>query len=145
MEPTSNHRNSAAFTVDLLLSDPYFYGASQSQSLGTSGGTITNLAEGVVGEGYPSAVSAFTLTLTAGPVTITNVTAGVSVTYGAAITASPVVLDILNMTATDASGNNQTSNITHAGSRMWMCLLPGQNVITVSAGTVTFNWCPPYL
>lgn len=145
MEPTMNDRLSASFAVDLLLSDPYFYGTAQSQAVTTSGGSIVNLGEGIAGEGYPSTVNSFTMTLTGGPVTVTNVTAGVSVTYGASVTHSPITLDLLNYTATDASGNNVIANITHTGSRMWMCLLPGTNVITVSTGTATFYWSPPYV
>lgn len=145
MEPTMNGRLGASFAVDLLLSDPYFYGVAQTQAVTTSGATITNLGEGVVGEGYPSAVNAFTITLTGGPCTITNVTAGVSVTYNTTVVSSPVTLDILNYTATDNSGANVIANVKHSGSRMWMALVPGANVITVTAGTATFNWNPPYV
>jgi hypothetical protein len=145
MEPTANHRASLSFAVDLLLSDPYFYASTATQAITTAGGTITNPAEGVAGESYPSSLNAFTLSLTAGPCTITNTTAGVSVTYGAAITNSPVTLDILNSTATDNAGNNVIANVTHSGARPWMVLLTGANAITVSDGTVTFNYNPPYI
>jgi hypothetical protein len=145
MEPTMSGRLGASFAVDLLLSDPYFYGAQQVNVLTTAGATITNPAEGVAGEGYPSAVDGFTLALTASPVTVTNVTAGVSVTYNGPITNSPVTLDILNYTAVDSAANNVIGNVSHSGARMWMCLVPGANVITVSAGTATFTWNPPYI
>lgn len=145
MEPTNMGRTSASFSVDLLLSDPYFYGASQNVAVTTAGGSLTGLGEGIVGEGYPSAVSSFTIQLTAGPVTVTNATAGVSFTYGAAITNSPVTLDILNNTATDAAGNNVIANVSHSGARMWMCVLTGTNNITVSDGTATFSWADAYI
>lgn len=144
MEPAMNNRFSASFAVDLLLSDPYFYGTSQSQTISSSG-SITNLGEGVVGEGYPSSVNAFTIQITTGPCTVTNQTAGVSVTFNAPVANSPVTLDVLNQTATDALGNNLIGNVSHSGARMWMCLLPGANTIQVSAGQATFGWSPPYV
>lgn len=157
MEPTMQGRTSAAFTVDLMLADPYFYGAPVSQVIGTAGGTITNYGEGVAGEGFPSPVSSFTVAVTQGPVTITNITAGVSLIYNAPVTAAPVTIDVLRQTATDPGGHNLTANIQHAGARTWMALLgqgsldasgspvAGTNVITVSAGTATFTFTPPYV
>jgi hypothetical protein len=145
MEPTNMGRTSAAFSVDLLLADPYFYGAARELAIGTAGGSIFGAGEGVVGEGYPSPVSAFTLSLSAGPVTVTNQTAGVSVTYGATIANSPVLLDILNSTAADDAGNNVIANVSHSGARPWMVLVPGSNVISVSAGTATFNFSDCYV
>ena len=56
-----NGRTGAAFTVDLLLADPYFYGAQRTQAITTSGGTITGLGEGVVGDGFATAVNSFTV------------------------------------------------------------------------------------
>jgi hypothetical protein len=145
MDPTMNGRTSAAFSVDLLLSDPYFYGAARNQAVTTSGATITALGEGVVGEGFYSSVNAFTVQISAAT-TVTNTTAGVSFTHsGAGVASWPVTVDILRYTVTDAAGNNVIAGITHSGSRMWMCLLNGANTITNSAGTATFNWCDAYV
>ena len=129
--------------MDLLLADPYFYGPVVTQAITTAGGTITSFGEGVAGEGFPSAVSAFTVTCSA-PCTVSNVTAGVSfaVTAGPAF---PVVVDVLNYTVTDAGGVNQVAHFFHAGSRLWMCLVNGANTITNSAGTATFSFTPPYV
>ena len=144
MDPTMNGRLSAAFSVDLLLSDPYFYGGLQAQAVTIAGGNITNLGEGVVGEGYPSLVNAFTVAIT-GACTVTNTTAGVSFTHsGAGVVSWPVTVDVLRYTAVDHAGNNVVGGLSHIGSRMWMCLLSGTNAITVSAGTATFTWAPPY-
>jgi hypothetical protein len=145
MEPTNMGRTSAAFSVDLLLSDPFFYGVSRQQAIGTSGGSLTGLGEGVVGEGYPSAVNSFTIELSAGPVTVSNATAGVSFSYGGTIANPPLTIDVLNSTATDAAGNNLISGITHTGARMWCCIVPGSNVVAVSAGTATFTWNDAYV
>ena len=145
MDPTMNGRTSAAFSVDLLLASPYFSGAQQTQAITTAGGSITNLGEGVVGEDYPSAVNGFTLRLSAAA-TVANTTAGVSVTHnGTGVAAWPVTLDILRYTAVDNVGNNCIAGVSHTGSRLWMALLSGANTITVSAGTATFTWNPPYV
>lgn len=145
MDPTMNGRLSAAFSVDLLLSDCYFYSALTAQVITTAGGNIVNPGEGVAGEGYASAVNAFTVAIT-GACTVTNTTAGVSFTHsGAGVVSWPVTVDVLRYTATDAVGNNVVGGLTHVGSRMWMCLLSGLNAITVSAGTATFEYCPPWV
>jgi hypothetical protein len=145
MDPTMNGRTSAAFSVDLLLSDPYFYGALTGGTITTAGGNIVNPAEGVAGEGFASVVNAFTVTIS-GATTVTNTTAGTSFTHsGAGVASWPVTVDILRFTATDNAGNNVVGGLTHIGSRIWMPLLPGTNAITNSAGTALFQFCPPYV
>jgi hypothetical protein len=145
MDPTMNGRTSAAFSVDLLLSDPHFYGPLRTQAVTTAGGTITSNGEGVVGEGFPSAVNSFTISITA-PCQVTNTTAGVSVTHnGTGVASYPVVIDVLHYTATDNAGNNCVGGLTHVGSRLWQCLVPGANTIAVSAGTATFAWHDAYV
>jgi hypothetical protein len=145
MDPTMNGRTSAAFSVDLLLSDPYFYGAQRSQVVNTSGSTITAPGEGVVGEGFASAVNAFTVTISQAS-TVTNNTAGVSVTHnGAGVASWPVTIDVLRYTAVDNVGNNVVGGLSHIGSRMWMCLVSGSNHISVSAGTALFTWSDAYV
>lgn len=145
MDPTMNGRLSAAFSVDLLLSDPYFYGGQVTQAVTTAGGTVVNPGEGVAGEGFASAVNSFTVKITA-PATVTNTTCGVAFTHsGAGVQLWPVTVDVLRYTATDAAGNNVVGGLTHAGSRMWMALPNGSNAVTVSAGTATFQFAPPWI
>lgn len=145
VDPSMNSRTNAVFSVDLLLSDPYFMGAEQSQVVSTAGGTINNLGEGVAGEGFASAVNTFTVTISQAS-TVTNSTAGVSFTHsGAGVVTWPVTIDVLRYTATDAAGNNVVGGLTHIGSRMWMCLVSGLNTIAVTNGTALFQWCPPYI
>jgi hypothetical protein len=145
MDPTMNGRLSAAFSVDLLLSDPYFYGALRGQTVTTAGGTIDAFGEGVVGEGFASAVNSFQVTISE-PATVINSTAGVSFAHsGAGVASWPVVVDVLRYTATDNAGNNVVGGISHTGSRMWMCLLNGANTIAVSSGTALFEWCDAYI
>ncbi len=145
MDPTMNGRTSAAFSVDLLLSDPYFYSAQRSQVVTAAGGTITALGEGVVGEGFASAANAFTVTVSQAS-TVTNNTAGVSFTHsGAGVVSWPVTVDVLRYTAVDNVGNNVVGGLSHIGSRMWMCLLNGANTISVTAGTALWVWSDAYI
>lgn len=143
MDLTMNGRTGAAFTVDLLLADPYFYGALQTVPVVSPGGTVTALGEGNAGEGFASAVNSFTVTVSAASV-ISNTTAGASFTVAPG-PVFPVTVDVLNYTVTDAVGTNQISKFSHSGSRLWMVLLPGANTITVSAGTATLRFCDAYI
>jgi hypothetical protein len=143
MDLTMNGRTNAAFSVDLLLADPYFYGALQTVAVTTTT-VVTTLGEGIVGEGFPSSVAAFTVALSA-PATVSNATAG-----GVSFTVSsgpsfPVTVDVLNNTVTDSGGNNVCANFSHAGSRLWMALLPGANSIHTTAGTATFRFNDVYI
>jgi hypothetical protein len=49
-------------------------------------------------------------------------------------------VDVLNNTVLDSGSNNVCSYFSHAGSRLWMLLVPGSNTISVSAGTATFRF-----
>jgi hypothetical protein len=145
MDPVMNSRVSAAFSVDLLLADPYFYGPTRSQVVTTAGGTVTAYGEGVVGEGFPSVLSEFQVSISAAA-TVVNTTAGVSVAHsGAGVTSWPVTIDVLRYTATDSAGHNVVGGLTHTGSRMWMCLLSGPNVISVSSGIAAFTFMDAYI
>ncbi len=142
MDLSMNGRTGAAFTVDLQLADPYFYGPARSQGI-TGTQIITAYGEGVVGEGFPSTVSNFTVVMSAAG-TVTNNTAACSMTVAPGPT-FPVTVDILNYTVTDNLGVNQAASLTHAGSPLWMCLLVGTNSITVSSGTATWHWNDAYI
>lgn len=142
MDLTMNGRTSAAFSVDLLLADPYFYGTTVTQACTGGSTTVSNPGEGIVGEGWPSAVSAFTITLSAAA-QVQNVSAGISLTVASG-PSFPVTVDILNNTVIDSGGNSVPAKFSHTGSRLWMALQPGNSLISVSAGTATFSFNPPY-
>lgn len=144
MDLTMYGRTAAAFSADLLLSDPYFYGALQTVACTGASTICTALGEGIAGEGYPSPVANFSVLLSAAA-TVTNTTAGVAFTFSAAGASYPVTVDVLNYTVVDNTGNNLVAGLTHSGSRMWLCLLPGNNVIQVSAGTATLRWNDCYI
>jgi hypothetical protein len=143
MDLQMNGRTSAGFSVDLLLSDPHFYGALQTVACTGASTTVTGLGEGVAGLGYPSAVAGFTVTLSVAA-TVTNTTAGVSFAVAGG-PSFPVTVDILNGTVTDNGGANQLGSLSHSGARAWMAVLPGTNTISVSAGTATFRFNDCYV
>jgi hypothetical protein len=143
MDLSMNGRTSAGFSVDFLLADPHFYGAQVVKACTGASTTVTGLGEGVVGLGYPSSVAGFTVQLSAAA-TVTNTTAGVAFTIASG-PSFPVTVDILNGTVTDNGGVNQISQLSHSGARAWMALLPGSNVISVSAGTATFTYNDCYI
>ena len=155
MEPTMTGRNRADFSVDILLADPYFYGAPVATTLTLNvAKNVTNFGEGQAGEGQPSTVNTFSLVLN-GPLTVptlTNTTAGVSLTYGATIQAGvSLTIDLLRFQASDSVGVNQVPYVGHAGSRFWFLLLSGLNSLTLTSlsgadsGNAILTFCPPYV
>ena len=106
MAPSMTGRARADFSVDLVLADPYFYGATNrtaTLAYGVPQNVVAN-GEGVVGEGWPSAVNDFTVVLN-GPLTtpkITNATEGLAVQYNGTIAGGKsVTLDILRVLGRD--------------------------------------------
>lgn len=165
MDPAMTGRTRADFTGDLVLADPYFYGAQQNVVIAAGAHVALNaLGEGIAGEGYASAVNSFTCQLT-GPLTaptLRNNTAGangVQVTYLNSVAPGEVVtLDFLAFSAVSSLGPNVVAKVKHAGSRMWFCLVPsstpgqpGLNDVTlttlnaVDTGTATVSWNDCYL
>lgn len=143
MDLSMNGRTNAGFSADFLLADPFFYGARQDVACAGSSTPVTGLGEGVAGLGYPSPVSSFIVTLSA-PATVVNATAGVSFAVASG-PVFPVAVDILNGTVTDNGGANVISSLAHSGARAWMVVLPGVNVISVSAGTASFSFNDCYV
>jgi len=170
MDPSMTGRTRSDFTVDLVLSDPYFYSAQQQSAVIGIGNpvTLTALGEGIVGEGQASSVFSFTCVLT-GPLnfpTLANATAtsaassaGVLFSYNDSVAlGETVTVDFLRFTATSSTGADKTSKIRHAGSRMWFCLVPppdpavpGSNSVTLTTlnatdtGTATVAWNDVYV
>lgn len=150
LAPTMTGRTRADFTADLVLADPYFYGATQTAVIAANSPvTLAPLGEAVVGSGFSSSVSTFTCLLT-GPLhfpALFNQTAGstgVQVTYGDVIASgSTVALDFLAYTAVTNTGISVLNKISHAGSNMWFCLTPSPVPGQAAANVVTLNTTDP--
>ncbi len=159
MAPSMTGRARADFSVDLVLADPYFYGATNrtaTLAYGVPQNVVAN-GEGVVGEGWPSAVNDFTVVLN-GPLTtpkITNATEGLAVQYNGTIAGGKsVTLDILRSSAVTSDGADAVGAVSHYGARMWMALTGGENpfnTLTLTStsgsdtGTAAINWNDTYI
>jgi hypothetical protein len=165
MDPAMTGRTRADFTTDVVLADPYFYGAAQSVTI-AAGATavLAPLGEGIVGEGYASQVNSFTCLLN-GPLTtptVRNAIAGpngVQFTYlGTVAPGEVVTVDFLAFTATSSLGPNVAGQVKHAGARFWFCLvpspdpaLPAANPVSLTTlnavdnGTATLQWNDCYV
>lgn len=163
MSPTMSGRTRADFTVDFLLADPFFYGSVVSLALPLGNTVAYNAGDAVVGFGQAQGNGGvpFQITLI-GPLTnptLTNVTANVSVTVGATISAgNTLTLDVAQYTALDQNQTSYLGSVTHTGARAWMALLgctpqnpTGAQMLVLSStgagdtGSGTITWQPGYL
>lgn len=149
MDPTMTGRSRADFAVDLLLSDPYFYGPEISANLTTSGTTI------VTNPGDIPVWSTINMTLNGeltSPV-ITNQTAepDVWMRINTAVVDDPINISVGDFTVINTfDDSNLTGSVTHSGFRAWMKLLPGNNTLKltstgVGTGDVDLTFQPAYL
>lgn len=158
MTPTMSGRTKADFTVDLLLADPYFYGAQQVVTVPYNTATaIRNLGDGWCGFGQLSGLGGvpFTIKLNGpltSPIQLSNQTLGVSVSLALTIASGHyVLLDVMGYTAYDDGSLSHLGVVTHSGARPWMLLQSGLNTLLLTSGNggdtgnavVTFS--PPYL
>lgn len=148
MDPTMTGQGRADFAIDLLLSDPYFYGTQLNYTLPL--GTTVN----VFNPGDAEASYASSSVQLQGPLTnpsIINTTNGVSFTLNTVIASGDAVtVDIGSFTAVRQSDSfNLTGGVTHSGARRWMSYAPGGNSITLIAtsgsGSAFISFEPPYV
>ena len=146
------------FSIDIVMHDPWWYGAQQSLTISVSvspNGVITN--PGDVFNDHP------VITMT-GPLTnprLSNSLAQapiggapyVQLWYNGTIAAgTTVTIDCGAFTAFDQAGNSVIGNIAHTGSYFWMMLLPGVNNMavdnqaggSVGTGSVGITYSPAY-
>lgn len=149
MEPSFLDISSVgAFTVKLVMPDPYWYGSLGSATLTGSGLTLVN----------PGDTTAEQMVLTFhGPLTnpmITNVNLEISLRYnGTILTGSTLVVNTSNFTAIETGDFNRVGKLSNLGSYWWMNFQPGNNVLTLTnwqggalgAGSVDISFYPPYL
>lgn len=137
-----------AWTCDLTLADPYFYGPTEFATL------VKDVPLVMVNLGDVPA-SRITLDfhgILSNPM-VTNSTPSpdVWVRVGSSIAAGDsVFLDVDQFSAVrDSDGANLIGAITRSGARPWMVISPGSNTLTLTAtsgsGTVDMTWQPAYL
>lgn len=151
MIPSMTGIGRADLTVDLLLTDPYFYGNAQTSSFSLNN-PITVFNPGDDAAGYRSG-SQIVLN---GPLyypRLTNSTASVWVQLNTIIMpGDSVTFDLCNFAANRMSdGANLVGSVANSGNRRWMLINPGSNVLTLTSGlstdsgngTITFS--APYV
>lgn len=150
MTPRMTGRTRAEFAVELLLADPFFYGKPEAAELFIDTPTVVfNRGDDVAAHNHMS------LDIIGGPIsnpTLTNYSSSpaVSVTYNGIVEANTRLrLNISQFQAALWPANtNEIGKISHAGSRNWFGLLPGDNYITLSGagiGQAELRWSAPYV
>lgn len=145
----SEHVSEAgAWTCDLNLADPYFYGDVQTATLVKDvPQTLTNLGDVQAAK----IIIAFLNQLQNPKITNTTPNPDIWVQMGSAIGAGDAVtLNVDAYTAVRSSdGANMIGGVTRSGARPWIVLSPGANSVVLTAtsgtGTATFTWYPAYL
>ncbi len=147
LNPTMNGQQRAVFTVDLTLSDPYFYSAEKTEPLSAS--------ETVVLEGDDvTRRIKFQVNGSRTNLVIRNTTLDIQMEYAAVLNTAEILdVDVYNYTSIsdpDASpAYKSVGFIRHEGSPSWFILQPGNNAITVSsdsgAGLVTMKYQEAWL
>jgi hypothetical protein len=158
LEPNMTGRTRANFTVDIKLTDPFFYGTEISTPVGrNSTVAITNPGDYVAAHNHVQVELVGPLTA---PITLYNLTADptVYVTFNENIASgASVTLDVGAFTATlDADvvvAPNRIGKVTHSGARRWFGLFDesnyGPNSVRLEApagtGHAEVRFRPPYL
>lgn len=149
MQPTMTGPGRADFSVDFLLSDPYFYGSAVTASIPYSSNTnVTNPGDDI------AAYSNFTITFN-GPLfypILTNSTNSAYLSLNTMIASGKsITVDIGNYTALSSDGADMRGVVQHSANRRWMIVNPGTNVFNLSSslstdtGTVNMSFQPPYV
>lgn len=133
----------ADFTVDLILADPYFYGAAVTQAIGTSA-TFQAL-----GDARTTKVSLAIPGARSNPrVTISAAGADPYVQYNGSISAgSNLVLDVDNSIATyygDGVTQQRTGLVTNGNSFSWFYVDPGTNNVQANGNNITLTYQPAF-
>lgn len=148
MAPTMTNRGRAEFTMQLLLADPYFYGATVTTTVNL-GTPVT-----VVNPGHDIAAHGHLEVDLIGPLTnpvLTNTTPNPDawVRYNAAIPGGQTVTLTVDSYLAFQGATNVIGKVANSGARHWMGLQRGTNTFTLSAsagtGHAVVRYRPPYV
>ncbi len=149
MDPTMTGRTRADFAVDLLLSDPYFYGPELTVNLPTSGTVVVNNPGDI--PVYSTIKITFNGELVSPMITILTAQPTVWMRLSTAVIANPVNVDVGEFTVINTFDNSSlVGSVTHSGFRAWMKLLPGNNTLKLTStgnntGSAIMKYKPAYL
>lgn len=152
LEPSMIGPNAAKFTVDLLLADPFFYGAQVTSTLAVGVGQVVNNAGDVPVGGYGMSLK-FNGALTNPQVTNSSISPNIWAKWTGSISGGDsITLDVAEFTALKQSDStNQIGGVTYnpGPHGEWFYLAKGNNTLTLTAsagtGTCTFKHRPAYL
>jgi len=147
LEPNMEAKDLARLVVELNMADPFWYGPSESHTVPRAGATIINAGT------YD--VTKMTVRFN-GPLTnpqLVNQSSGppvVALSYVGTIAAGHYVdFDTFEYTSRTDTGVSVLGATSHSGSRSWMVLVPGPNVMVLNAeagtGTADLTYAPAYL
>ncbi len=137
----------AAFTVDLRLADPYFYGTeivlplTSTQTVDVAGDDVTRAIEFEINGARTNVI-------------VRNDTMDLQFQHSSVLPSGDTIdINVLNYTAvTDPAATpsfDSVSEIIHEGSPSWFLLKPGDNLVEVSSsfgiGTVVMKYKPVWL
>lgn len=149
MDPTMTGRTRADFSVDLLLSDPYFYGPEIIRTV-EANETIVIDNPGDL-DAWSSMSIEFVGELISPILTNTSTLPEIWLRLNTAVVADNVILDVGEFTVKNTfDDSNITGSISHAGFRAWMKLKPGSNSIKLTSlgnsnGHAVIKYKPVYL
>jgi hypothetical protein len=147
MDPTMTGRTRADFAVDLLLSDPYFYGPEITANLTPSSNVVVN------NPGDIAVWSTINVQLNGELVSprITNSTANVWMQVNTAVITNPINVSVGDYSVINSFDQSVlTGSVVHSGYRSWFRLLPGDNTLRLtstgnSTGNAVLKFKPAYL
>lgn len=147
LEPTMVGDRLAKLTVDVRLSDPFFYAAQQTSTLAVGVPTaINNIGDDVM----TKITLEFNGALTNPKLTNATPSPQVWVKYGGTVAGGDkVTLNVDDTTAIRTSDSTSVIGaITHSGARHWLGLARGSNTLTLTTdsgtGTVAVKYQIPY-
>jgi hypothetical protein len=149
MDPTMSGRTRADFAVDLLLSDPYFYGPEATHTLEVNTPLVINNPGDI--DAWETITIEFSGELISPTITNSTIDPDVWFRLNTSIVADEVNVDVGDFTVINSFDNsNLVGSITHSGFRAWMRLAPGNNTLKLtslgsSTGDAVLKFRPGYL
>lgn len=133
LQPSSLGMQGARFTVDLMMSDPYFYGDLVTGRVTTSGVDLENIGD--------DRTVRLQLDFKSGTAyQLTNETTDETITVA---TNGAVSVDVWDMDAVKA-GNHVAGVVSSDADGPWMSLAQGTNHLTLNSGVCDVTWRPVF-
>lgn len=138
LAPSMNGSLRASFTVEMYMSDPFFYGSQQTTNF--SSGATVSVPVTVEGD-YETTAIGITLNGARNNIRLTNVDESVYLNVAQNLSSGSVIqLDINSFTARkNPTGTNANviGSVTYFGHPFWFVLRPGIQNLTLSSSTGT--------